>query len=240
MDSQSTQPIRLPVLAFPRLSGGAQDALKLTALGLMLLDHTNKVVLAGNAPALSWAARIAFPLFAFLIAYNLQVRSVNPRRYVLPLLICGLISQPIYVIAFHTPYANIFFTLILGIGLWFAQRNLEQRGYGWAIWLVAIPFVAINVWTEYALFGCLMVPIWAALLRKPAGLPMWLAWGFVTLGLNGFLPESFMALLVPLVVMATARVLQNRPRLLARERFLAYGFYPAHLLALVIIRDVLK
>ncbi len=206
----------------------------------MLLDHANKVVLGGNAPALSWVARMAFPLFAFLIAYNLQVRGVNPRRYVMPLLICGLVSQPVYVVAFHTPYANIFFTLILGIGLWFIQRRLEGRGFGWAVWLAAIPFVAVNTWTEYAFFGCLMVPIWAALLRKPADPLMWLSWGFVTLMLNSLLPESFMALFVPLVVIAVAHLLRDRPRLLARERFLAYGFYPGHLLALVIIRDVLK
>ncbi len=240
MDAQ-IKPFNLwPVLSLPPLSGGAQDALKLTALGLMLLDHTNKVVLDGSAPALSWVARLAFPLFAFLIAYNLEVRRVNPRRYVLPLLICGLISQPFYIIAFHSSFADIFFTLTLGIGLWSTQRTLEQRGYGWAIWLAAIPFMAVNVWTEYALFGCLIIPIWAALLRNPANLMMWLAWGFVTLGLNSFMPESFVALFVPLVVIVVSRALRDRPRLLVRERFLAYGFYPAHLLALIVIRAVLK
>jgi TraX protein len=240
MSFQSARPVHFTIPALPKLSGGAQDALKLTALGLMLLDHTNKVVLHESTPALSWIARLAFPLFAFLIAYNLEVRRVNPRRYFVPLLICGLISQPFYILAFHNSFADIFFTLILGVGLWSTQRTLEKRGYGWAVWLAALPFVAVNVWTEYALFGCLIIPIWAALLRNSSDLMMWFTWGFVTLGLNGFMPESFVALLAPLVVLAASRVLRNHPRLFTRERFLAYGFYPVHLIVLVVARYALK
>jgi TraX protein len=237
--AQDAPPFSFDAPALPFLSGGAQDVLKLVALGTMLLDHTNKAVLGESAPALSWIGRLSFPLFAFLIAYNLEKRSVSPRRYLLPLLICGLISQPFFAAAFHVPRLNIFFTLILGIGLWYAHRTLEERGYGWAIWLAALPFMALNWWTDYPILGCVIIPIWALLLRNPSGLA-WLGWGFVTLSLNFFLPESYVGLLVAPLIILVAKALLNRPRLLARERFLMYGFYPVHLLVLVIIQSAIK
>jgi TraX protein len=239
MEAQNTPSVSFGVLTLPRLSGGAQDALKLIALGTMLLDHTNRTVLHESAPALSWIGRLAFPLFAFLIAYNLEKRSVDPRRYVLPLLIFGLISQPFFAAAFHVPRVNIFFTLILGIGLWYAQRTLEERGYGWGIWLVGLPFLALNWWTDYPILGCVIIPVWAALLRNPSGVA-WLSWGFVTLCLNFFLPESYVALLVAPLIIVVANALKDRPRLFQKERFLMYAFYPVHLLVLVIIQVVLK
>ncbi len=239
MDAQNAPSDPFGVLALPRLSGGAQDALKLIALATMLLDHTNKTVLHESAPALSWIGRLAFPLFAFLIAYNLEKRDVYPRKYVLPLLISGLISQPFFAAAFHVPRVNIFFTLILGIGLWYAHRTLEERGYGWGIWLVGLVFIGINWWTDYPILGCVIIPVWAALLRNPTGLN-WLIWGFVTLCLNFFLPESYVALLVTPLIIFVAEAMRNRPRLFKRERFLMYAFYPVHLSALIIVREMLK
>jgi hypothetical protein len=237
--AQSLEPFSFVVPALPSLSSGAQDALKLIALGTMLLDHTNKTVLDGAAPALSWIGRLSFPLFAFLIAYNLEKRGVAPRRYMLPLLISGLISQPLFATAFHTQRLNIFFTLILGIGLWYTHRTLKERGYGWGIWLAALPFIVLNYWMDYPILGCLIIPAWAALLRNPSGLA-WLGWGFVTLWLNVLMPESLVALLVAPLIVVVAVALKDRPRLFKRERFLMYAFYPVHLLALVVIRSALK
>jgi TraX protein len=239
MDAQNAPSDSFGVLTLPRLSGGAQDALKLIALGTMLLDHTNKIVLNESVPALSWIGRLAFPLFAFLIAYNLEKRGVNPRRYALPLLISGLISQPFFDAAFHVPRLNIFFTLLLGIALWHAHRVLEERGYGWSVWLVGLVFIGVNWWTDYPILGCAIIPVWAALLRNPSGLS-WLIWGFVTLCLNFFLPESYIALLVAPLIILLGNALTNRSRLLKRERFLAYGFYPIHLFLLIAIRTVQK
>jgi TraX protein len=239
MDVRNAPVNSFGALTLPRLSGGAQDALKLIALGTMLLDHTNKIVLHESAPALSWIGRLAFPLFAFLIAYNLERRNVRPHKYLLPLLISGLISQPFFAAAFLVPRVNIFFTLILGIGLWYAHRTLEGHGYGWSIWLVGLVFIGVNWWTDYPVLGCVIIPVWATILRDPTGLN-WLAWGFVTLCLNIFLPESYVALLtVPLIILL-AQALKNQPRLLPRERFLAYGFYPVHLLLLIVIRGIQK
>jgi TraX protein len=239
MDAQNAPSDSFGVLTLPRLSGGAQDALKLIALGAMLLDHTNKIVLNESAPALSWIGRLAFPLFAFLIAYNLEKRSVDPRRYALPLLISGLISQPFFAAAFHVPRVNIFFTLLLGIALWHLHRILEKRDYGWSIWLVGLVFVGLNWWTDYPILGCVIIPVWAAILRNPTGLN-WLIWGFVTLCLNFFLPESYVALLTVPLILLLAQVLKDHLRLLTRERFLAYGFYPIHLLLLIAIRTIQK
>jgi hypothetical protein len=53
------------------LGSGTLEALKWLALGLMTLDHVNKYLLHGSVPALFAAGRLALPLFAFVLGYNL-------------------------------------------------------------------------------------------------------------------------------------------------------------------------
>jgi hypothetical protein len=65
--------VRLPVSTAPALvlSSGTLEALKWLALVLMTLDHVNKHLLHAAAPQLFAAGRLALPLFAFVLGYNL-------------------------------------------------------------------------------------------------------------------------------------------------------------------------
>lgn len=74
------------------LSSGQQTLLKWLATLLMLLDHANRSLWVFQPWAFA-LGRIAFPLFGFLIAYNLAVRKVDADKYVKPLLLFGMISQ---------------------------------------------------------------------------------------------------------------------------------------------------
>lgn len=84
----------------------------------MLIGHTGFIFL--GTPL--WAyiiGRLAFPLFAFLIA-NGAYHTKNPRAYLTRLFIFGVISQYPFILASRIPdpsyYAlNIFFTLFLGL-----------------------------------------------------------------------------------------------------------------------------
>lgn len=59
---------RLPELV---LTSGAVELLKWLALALMTLDHINKHLLHASVPAIFALGRVAMPLFALTLAYNL-------------------------------------------------------------------------------------------------------------------------------------------------------------------------
>jgi hypothetical protein len=66
------------------LNDGAVEGIKWLALGLMTLDHLNKYLLGDHVPALFALGRLAMPLFATVLAYNLarpdaRERGVYPR-----------------------------------------------------------------------------------------------------------------------------------------------------------------
>lgn len=60
-------------IALPRLAiaDGTVEALKWLGLVLMTLDHVNKYALHERVPALFYAGRLAMPIFAFVLAFNL-------------------------------------------------------------------------------------------------------------------------------------------------------------------------
>ena len=58
------------------LSSGAVEILKWTAAALMVGDHINKYLLHGSEPLLFDAGRLAMPLFAIVLGYNLA----RPQR----------------------------------------------------------------------------------------------------------------------------------------------------------------
>jgi len=68
-----SMPATQPAWSLPRLviADGTLEALKWLALVLMVLDHTNKVLFEGKIPFVFEAARIAMPLFGFVLGYNL-------------------------------------------------------------------------------------------------------------------------------------------------------------------------
>ena len=75
--------------------------------------------------------RIAFPIFAFLIANGFK-KSGNPVKYAIRLLAFGIISEPIFDFCFfgnltHTANQNVFFTLFLGLCSIICFDKLKER-----------------------------------------------------------------------------------------------------------------
>lgn len=224
------------MLKIPDLSPQGQAALKGMALAAMLLDHLNAVVLDFRYPWMLWVGRLAYPIFAFGVAYNLEVRQVPFARYWPRLLVFGLLSQPIYQWATGNQVLNIFFTLLASSGLWAASRALEARGWdAYQRLVLLLPAMLIAPFADFSLMGLLMVPVWAAVLRNPGPIH-WMVWLVVSLGLNYYRPPSVMVLLVlPLMVGVDKRSSQSQ-RWVASSRFFRrwffYAVYPLHLLIL--------
>ena len=75
----------------------ATGLLRIIALVFMFIDHSGKV-LFNNAADMRLLGRIAFPLYVWCMVVGLR-RTRSVPRYLLRLLVVGLISQPLYLLA---------------------------------------------------------------------------------------------------------------------------------------------
>ena len=112
MDIGSTS---YPLKPFPLLSG---SALKIIAVLSMVTDHCAYYLLDESSVAyevMRCFGRIAFPVFAFLVAEGFAYTR-NRMRYFLSLLLFAAISEvPWYLLNGADGTHNVMFTLALGV-----------------------------------------------------------------------------------------------------------------------------
>lgn len=138
MDVSSTS---YPLKMFPLLSG---SALKIIAVLSMVTDHCAYYLLDGN----TWAyevmrcfGRVAFPVFAFLVAEGFA-HTRNRMRYFLSLLLFAVISEvPWYLLNGADGTHNVMFTLALGVAALAVFERLQKHG---ALAIAAILLVALS------------------------------------------------------------------------------------------------
>lgn len=225
-----------------QLGSSQQTLLKYLAIALMLLDHANSI-LWDSQPLLYTLGRLSFPLFAFLIAYNVAVRGVKPWLYAFPLLFFGILSQGPAILALgRDPFPlNIFFTLLLGIAYrplrsWYAATLPAGRVAEAANWLLStLLFFLLSLPLEYGPAGVFLIPLMVLFLQRPscaAGLEVLI----LLLLINGLTWPSLAAwLVVPLITGVQTLKLPDLPRL----KWVFYGFYPLHLLSLWLLNLIL-
>jgi hypothetical protein len=162
----------------PVLSKGQQETLKWLAILTMTFDHINKIIFNYDYPALLWIGRLAFPIFAFLIAYNLVVREVKPTRYLWPLVFFAIGTQPLYMWVWHDLKGNILFTLCLGVLYVGLHTLLRQRWHAAALHtLLVFIFFIPSLQVEYGPVGVFFIPVLVYFFRQPSTL------GYVLLNL---------------------------------------------------------
>lgn len=213
------------------------DLLKLVAVVSMLVDHVNTVWFATQYPALRAIGRLAFPLFAFMLAYNFVRHTRRPARFIARLFMWGVISQLFYSYAFGNDLLNIFFTLAFGL----CYTALFRRGR-WAsvgtllavtVLVVSKFFVPIAARLDFGIEGVLLVFVFAQLIERPAGWRAALAL-LVTAVVNPWRDPATDALYSAAAAssLALIAVTANSPgewRWMRRCRLCFYFFYPAHL-----------
>lgn len=209
-----------------RLSDGVLEWLKWLALLLMTGDHVNKALFHSALPLLSEAARICFPIFALVLAYNLRRPGVDAARAMRRLLLVGCIAQPFHALAFGFLFPlNILFTFALGVVI---CGCLQHRLWG----IAAAAFIVCGVLVDYQWPGlALFVAVWW-LLRALPDRRFWPAVGVGAalaslVAING----NWWALAaVPVVWLAVA----GRAAM-PRWRWAFYVYYPAHLAVLALL-----
>ena len=82
------------------VGNSATGLLKLIALLFMIIDHVGKVFF-NNASDMRLLGRIAFPVYVWCMIVGFS-RTRSVPRYLLRVLLVGLVSQPFYVLALDT------------------------------------------------------------------------------------------------------------------------------------------
>ena len=198
--------------------------LKCIAIVSMALDHTGAVLY----PSQIWLrclGRIAFPIFCFLIVEGF-FHTHDVRWYMGRLGVFALISEIPYDLAFRgvpLEYAhqNVFFTLLIGIGM----MVLLERNREWpvkAVILLLAMWLAVLIRSDYNFRGVLLIFVFYIFHES-----RWLA---VTAGgFWNFLYQGVIQKYGVLSVLPLALYNGERGR---KMKYFFYIFYPAHLLLL--------
>lgn len=163
--------------------GLSGNALKLIAAASMLIDHTG-VILLPEVTLLRIIGRLAFPIYAFMIAEGCA-KTRNRLRYFLSVFLLGAACQVVYILYDGVLYLGILITFSLSILLIYALQALKEalfatpkcHGRQLAAALVFLLLLAgvyaLNryVTVDYGFWGC-MLPVLASVFRRPsAGAP---------------------------------------------------------------------
>lgn len=214
------------MLLLHRLSdpgSGALEVLKLAALVAMVADHANKYALERAYPMMEHIGRLAFPLFALVIAANVRWNTADPQRYFMRLAVWGMASQAIYTWATGHTHLNILLTLAIGVQLVLAVEALRQHSsVVGVLWLMVL--IVATLPCDYGPTGPLLVVLLHAWFARPGLFTALLAILGVAL-LNAsllFAPAALASLIV------AGAVAWWRPCLPRLTRYWFYPFYPAH------------
>jgi hypothetical protein len=156
------------LLSHFRLSG---NALKIIAAVAMVIDHAG-LMFFPDLPILRIIGRLAFPIFAFMIAEGCRYTR-NRLRYFGMVFGLGAICQIVYFVAMRDTYMSVLITFSLSILVIYAWQNVKEKldFFAWMLLGAAVIGVwLLNQWLtiDYGFHGC-MTPVCAALAMPRRG-----------------------------------------------------------------------
>ena len=224
--------------------GLTNNQLKIIAMVSMLFDHVGKELLP-QYPILQIIGRLAFPIFAFMIAEGCFYTK-NKIKYFFTIFILGTGCQIVYSIAEHSFYQNVLITFSLSIALIFSLENFrvkKEKISGITLFftvLIVITFTMVlpvfmeeyGFQIDYGIYGVLL-PV-AVFYGKDKERKLVYATGVLALLAHSFGGIQWFSLLsIPILV------LYNQKRGKYNIKPLFYIFYPAHLVVIYLISLVL-
>ena len=225
--------------------GLTNNQLKLLAMLAMLCDHAGKVLLP-QYTFLQIIGRIAFPIFAFMVAEGCFYTR-NKIKYFLSVFLLGVGCQAVFFIAERSFYQNILITFSLSVALIFALENYKNKRNKLSLAVmfftvalvltvtVAFPalFKAQGFYVDYGIWGVLL-PV-AVFYAPDKERKLIFATGvLILLAFSAGSRQWFSLLAVPLLA------LYNQKRGKYNIKPLFYIFYPAHLVAIHLISLLLQ
>lgn len=221
------------------------NALKLIALAAMTLDHVGLMLF----PQYKWmriVGRLAFPIFAFMIAEG--CRYTHSRlRYFLQIALLGIGMQVVLLIAVGSLYQSVFISFSLAILLIYGidRAVKEKKKTAWicvGLVALAILFLCLGLpkildQTDYAIdYGIIgvMIPV-VCYLAKDRKIRIFLfAVCLIALAVDYGGIQWFGLMAVPLIGM------YNYQKGKLRLKNLFYFYYPAHLGVIYLIEMLVK
>ena len=201
----------------------SQDSLKAIACVSMLLDHIGAVFLPW--PWLRILGRLAFPIYCFLLCEGRRhTRSLH--RYLLRLGVVGLLAEIPFDLLFYGEltfvHQNVMFTLILGLLASVAVERLETPWQKAAAVVLTI-LAAELLGTDYGGIGVLLI----LTLAVGRDLRLWAVMMAVLFLAAGGVQIFGLLALIPIGLCSGRRT--------GWGRWWMNGFYPAHLVALLLL-----
>ena len=224
------------------------NALKIVGALAMLCDHVG-LMFFPQVRLFRIIGRLAFPIFAYMIAEGCRYTRSRPR-YFLQIFLLALGCQAVYFLVDRSLYMSILVTFSCSIAVICALQQLkEASGPKLVLWALVFVTAVAAVYAlnevlqiDYGFWGC-MVPVFPALFqdrrdaerkhfqkldRRPVHITM-LALGLVILWLDLGGYQLWSLLAVPVLLLYSGR----RGRLPMKYFF--YVFYPLHLAVLQLI-----
>lgn len=234
-----------------RINDGTVEFIKWLAIAFMTIDHINSYfifpVTGKPFVELFNIGRLAFPLFALVIAYNLaRPRSSEGERQaiksaLLRLTLFGVISAIPYFLATggRTLPLNIMFTLALATAIIYSLRiasDQEKRLHRYTLYFfIHLLFVVTAGFVEFSFYGVgLIVSAWL-LFRYSSALALVFA-VILTYSLHAINDTHFALLALPIFALGYF-VDVKIPRM---NKYLFYIYYPAHLTVIALAVGVYK
>lgn len=240
-------------VGLPRVAGNTDTSLlKIIALIFMIVDHVGVAFYPGEQE-LRVLGRIAMPLYAWCLVVGSEYTR-SALQYALRLFILGVISQPFYVMALSHDWTDFNILFLFGIAV-LAIAGIKAKYYGSQFWAPALCIMLLQyVHVDYGLNGLLFILVLYAARRSRAGLAAaFLAvaafWGSVSFPVSSlfgvslsfmsegvlnpvkelfFQMQAFMWMALPLILVTT----HSNVRM---PKWLGYGLYPLHLVALILV-----
>ncbi|MDR0459288.1 MAG: conjugal transfer protein TraX [Coriobacteriales bacterium] len=225
--------------------------LKIIAIVGMTANHAGHTFYAYLPPLaktiLIGAGGLTFPIMAYLLVIGYQ-HTRDVRRYAMRLAIFALVSLLPFIWVLGDKL-NVLFTLLLGLGVIWADDHLKNRLVFWALLISAI--IATH-WCDWSYIGVPMILLYhrGRDQKWQTVLPIILVWVWGLSNLINILPNYPWSLywtdLLPNVVYcfvaasATIPLLMNYNGERGRPlKFFFYAYYPAHIALLGLLRGIL-
>ena len=233
--------------------------LHILAMALMFCDHLWVAVISGN-DWLTDIGRIAFPIFAFMTAEGF-CRTKNLKKYAVRLLLFAVVSEiPFNLVAggsfFYPLHQNVLWTFLISLGLMWINEKAKGKKLSARIMIAAITaamgFISgILTFCDYHYAGILTVLVFYFFRERKwqnfifQALCLWyinfemlggFEYIFEVSGTEIFFPRQGFAILalIPIWLYRGKQGTYNKA-----VKNLYYWFYPAHLLVLWIMQQII-
>ncbi|KSV59106.1 TraX family protein [Acetivibrio ethanolgignens] len=210
--------------------GISGSTLKILAVISMLIDHTAAILLEPLHPYYTLCrnlGRLAFPIFCFLLVEG-YVHTRDVKKYGLRLFIFAIISEIPFDLAFsgsivNMHYQNVFFTLLLGLCVLYFLDRFQEPVLRVLVIILGMA-AATLLHTDYSWKGIAAIVVLYVMRRDrlQQSIIGAVAFSWEPPAMLAFLPIYF----------------YNGKRGISMK-YLFYVFYPAHLLLLVCIKQLL-